>query len=322
MEQEKTISTVYFYIPEQVTILDLSGVLQVFEEAKILGFNYHFEFISNHSKIRSSSGLELSALKDFRETNPTKNDIIFISGASTHQMIHCTEDQSFFDWLIRANSNETTICSICSGAFLLAKSGLLNNKECTTHWDFIKKMRTEFPLLKIQDNTLFTKSHNIYTSAGVVTGIDLALFLIEERHGKQIATEVAKGLVVYKRRHATDEQESVYLQNRSHQDEKIHTVQDWIIHNLEEASTIEDLAELVNVSPRNLTRTFKKLTGVTIAEYRTKLRIEKAKSLLCNSDYKIEYIANLCGYKTSKQLRIVLEKYHESLPTEIKSKLS
>lgn len=319
---EQAISTVYFYIPKQVTILDLSGVLQVFEEAKILGFNYHFKFIGNQSNIKSSSGLELTSIKDYRKTNPTKNDIIFISGASSHQITQSNEEQSFFDWLNSANSNKTTICSICSGAFLLAKSGLLNNKECTTHWDFIKKLKTDFPLLKLQENTLFTKSENIYTSAGVVTGIDLALFLIEERHGKHIANQLAKGLVVYKRRHATDEQESVYLQNRSHQDEKIHTIQDWIIHNLEEASTIEHLAELVHVSPRNLTRTFKKLTGVTIAEYRTKLRIEKAKSLLSNSDYKIEYIANLCGYKTSKQLRIVLEKHHESLPSEIKNKLS
>ena len=319
---EQTISTVYFYIPEQVTILDLSGVLQVFQEAKNLGFNYHLKFISNQSSIRCSSGLELSSLTDFRKTNPTKNDIVIISGSSTHQIGLFNEERSFFDWLKRANSNQTTICSICSGAFILAKSGLLNNKECTTHWSLIKKLKKDFPLLKTQDNTLFTKSKNIYTSAGVVTGIDLALFLIEERHGKQIATQVAKGLVVYKRRHATDEQESVYLQNRSHQDEKIHTIQDWIIHNLDKASTIDHLAELVYYSPRNLTRIFKKQTGVTIAEYRTKLRIEKAKSLLTNSEYKIEHIANLCGYKTSKQLRMVLEKHLEALPTEIKMKLS
>lgn len=319
---KQAISTVYFYNPKQVTILDLSGILQVFEEVKAMGYNYRLDFIGNQSAIKSSSGLKLSGLKDFRETNPTKNDIIIISGSNTHQISNCSEDQSFFDWLKRADYNKTTICSICSGAYLLAKSGLLDNKVCTTHWDFINKMKKEFPLLKIQDNTLFTKSENIYTSAGVVTGIDLALFLIEERHGKQIATDIAKSLVVYIRRHATDEQESIYLQNRSHQDEKIHTVQDWIIHNLEKASTIEDLAELVHISPRNLTRNFKKLTGITIAEYRTKLRIEKAKSLLSNSDYKIEYIANLCGYKTSKQLRIVLEKHHESLPSEIKSELS
>jgi transcriptional regulator GlxA family with amidase domain len=319
---EQAIPTVYFYIPKQVTILDLSGVLQVFQEAKSLGFNYNLMFISNQSSICSSSGLELSSLTDFRKTNPTKNDIIFISGSGTHKIGLFYEERSFFDWLKRANSNQTTICSICTGAFLLAKSGLLNDKECTTHWSLIKKLKKDFPLLKTQDNTLFTKSENIYTSAGVVTGIDLALFLIEERHGKQIATQVAKGLVVYKRRQATDEQESVYLQNRSHQDEKIHTIQDWIICNLGEASTIDQLAEIVHVSPRNLTRIFKKQTGVTIAGYRTKLRIEKAKSLLANSEYKIEHIANLCGYKTSKQLRMVLEKHLEALPTEIKIKLA
>lgn len=319
---EQPLSTVFFYIPEHVTILDLSGVIQVFEEVKTLGFTYDLKFISNQATIKSSSGLELSSLIDYRKTKPAKGDIIFISGSSTKKIIHCSEDHLFFGWLIRANENGTSICSICSGAFLLAKSGLLNNRECTTHWDFIKTMKAEFPLLKIQDNTLFTKSENIYTSAGVVTGIDLALFLIEERHGKQVATEVAKGLVVYKRRHATDQQESVYLQNRSHQDEKIHIVQDWIIHNLEEASTIEYLADLVHVSPRSLTRTFKKLTGITIAEYRTNVRIEKAKSLLKNSDYKIEHIANLCGYKTSKQLRLVFEKQHELLPSEVKKKLS
>jgi len=319
---EQAIPTVYFYIPKQVTILDLSGVLQVFQEAKYLGFNYHLKFISNQSSISSSSGLELSSLTYFKKTNPTKNDIIFISGSSTHQKGLFNEEHSFFDWLKRANSNQTTICSVCSGALLLAKSGLLDNKDCTTHWSLIKKLKKDFPLLKMQDNTLFTKSKNIYTSAGVVTGIDLAMFLIEERHGKQIATQVAKGLVVYKRRQATDEQESVYLQNRSHQDEKIHTIQDWIIHNLDKASTIDQLAELVHVSPRNITRIFKKQTGVTIAEYRTKLRIEKAKSLLTNSEYKIEHIANLCGYKTSKQLRMVLEKHLEVLPTEIKMKLS
>ncbi|TKG89821.1 helix-turn-helix domain-containing protein [Puteibacter caeruleilacunae] len=315
-------SIVYFYIPKQVTILDLTGIVQVFEEAINIGFDYHLQFISNDSCIKSSSGIELSSLKNFRETNPTKNDIVFIFGSSTRKIINPNEDKTFYDWLQKANANEATICSVCSGAFLLAESGLLNNKQCTIHWDLINRMKVDFPHVKIEENTLFTKSDNIYTCAGVVTGIDLALFLIEERHGKQIATDVAKELVVYKRRLATDEQVSVYVQHRSHGDEKIHAVQDWIIHNLEKASTIDDLAELVFVSPRNLTRTFKKQTGITIAEYRTKLRIEKAKSLLTNSDYKVEHIASLCGYKTSKQLRMVLEKHFEALPTEIKNKLS
>jgi transcriptional regulator GlxA family with amidase domain len=300
----------------------LTGVVQVFEEAINLGLNYELQFISSQSSMKSSSGIELSALKDFRGTNPTKKDIVFIFGSSTRKIINTKKEKVFYDWLLKANSNEATICSVCSGAFLLAQTGLLNNKKCAIHWDLIDKMTIDFPQVKVDENSLFTKSDNIYTCAGVLTGIDLALFLIEERHGKQLSIEVAKELVVYKRRLATDDQVSVYVQNRSHKDEKIHAVQDWIIQNLDKSSTIDDLAELVFVSPRNLTRTFKKQTGITIAEYRTKLRIEKAKSLLIHSDYKVEHIANLCGYKTSKQLRIVLEKYLEALPTEIKNKLS
>jgi transcriptional regulator GlxA family with amidase domain len=318
----KSKATVYFYIPKHVSLLDLSGVVEVFQEANNLGFDYQLKFVSSQTSMNSNSGLELSSLTHFTEANPQKNDIIFVSGFSTNQLTKLSEDSSFFEWLQNANKNQTTICSVCTGAFLLAKSGLLDHKECTTHWKLVEKLKKDFPLLKTQTNTLYTKSDNIYTSAGIVTGIDLALFLIEERHGKDTATAIAKELVVYKRRNGTDEQESVYLQNRNHRDEKIHTIQDWIIYNLEKTSNIDFLADLVFISPRNLTRIFKKETGITIAEYRTKLRIEKAKSLLANSDYKIEHIAHLCGYKTSKQLRVVLDEHVYALPTAIKNMLS
>jgi len=315
-------TTVYFYIPKDISLLDLSGVVEVFQEANNLGFDYQLKFVSSETSIKSNSGLELSSLIHFSKTAPQKDDIVIISGFSTQQIDLITEDDLFFNWLHKASANKTTICSVCTGAFLLAKSGLLDHKECTTHWKLLEKLKNDFPLLKPQKNTLFTKSENIYTSAGIVTGIDLALFLIEERHGKDITNKIAKELVVYKRRNGTDEQESVYLQNRSHRDEKIHTIQDWIIYNLEKTSTIDSLADLVYVSPRNLTRIFKKETGITIAEYRTKLRIEKAKSLLANSDYKIEHIAHLCGYKTSKQLRAVLEEHIDALPSALKMILS
>ncbi|MCT4615377.1 MAG: DJ-1/PfpI family protein [Marinifilaceae bacterium] len=319
---QKKLNTIYFYIPTQVTILDVTGVVQVFEEAVHLGLDYKLEFLANQTTIQTSSGMHLSALKDFEQSNPTSNDILFVFGSSTRKINTPTEDKSFYDWLLKANANKTTICSVCSGAFLLAEADLLNNKSCTIHWDLLERMKQDYPHVKIEENRLFTNSENIYTCAGVISGIDLALFLIEERHGKQVTTNLAKELVVYKRRLAGEEQQSIYVQNRNHTDEKIHAVQDWIIQNLEKSATIEDLADLVFVSSRNLTRRFKKLTGITIAEYRTKLRIEKAKNLLHYSDYKVEYIASLCGYKSSKQLRLVLEKHIESLPSEIKNKLS
>jgi transcriptional regulator GlxA family with amidase domain len=119
----RTVSTIYFYIPNQVTILDLSGVVQVFEEAKLLGLSYQLEFISNQTSVCSSSGLNLCSLKNYSDTSPTQNDILFFAGANTYQKAQFSENRHFFEWLRKANSCKTTICSICNGAFLLAKSG-------------------------------------------------------------------------------------------------------------------------------------------------------------------------------------------------------
>lgn len=315
-------STIYFYIPNQLTLLDLSGILEVFQEAKAIGLSYSFKFISNQTHITSTSGLILSELKSYITTQPKQNDIVIIPGFSTNQIQNHTEDESFFKWLNTAHENKATLCSICTGAFLLAKSGLLNHQKCTTHWKLTRTLKKEFPLVNVQDNILYTESNNIYTSAGISTGIDLALHLIEERHSKQIALEIAKELVVYKRRDGADKQQSVYVQYRDHKDELIHTIQDWIINNLDQTSNIEFLAKLVHISPRSLTRIFKKRTGITISAYRTTLRVEKAKSLLLNADYKIEHIAQLCGYKTSKQLRLVLVKQLKHLPSELKNYLA
>jgi len=253
----KEATTVYFYIPKQVTLLDLSGVVEVFQEAIGLGFQYELQFISSTSSVDSSSGLELAALTHFSKTKPKENDLVFISGTSTQQIDLNAEDDSFFEWLQEVNENKTTICSICSGAFFLAKAGLLNHKECTTHWKLVDKLKKDFPLAQTQKNILFTQSGTIYTSAGIITGIDLALHIIEQRHGKETAATIAKELVVYKRRNGNDEQESIYLQNRNHRNEKIHIIQDWIISNLEKTSTIDFLADLVHIGPRNLTRIFK-----------------------------------------------------------------
>lgn len=301
-------SNLYFYITNQIHLLDLSGVSQVFQEAQQLGFDYTLKFISSTPTINSSSGLELSSLIHFSKTTPQKNDLVFIPGFDTDQLSHYSTSDSFFAWLKNVNDKQVSICSICTGAFLLAKSGILDHRECTTHWRFIENLKTNFPLLKTQNNRLFVKSKNIYTSAGVATGIDLALFLIEERHGKIMAIKIAKELAIYRRRNGSDEQESIFLQFRNHQDQKVHIVQDWIIHNLDKASNLESLAKLVHMSSRNLTRIFKKQTGISIAKYRTELRLEKANSLLQNSGYTLDHIAHLCGFKSSKQLRVILGK--------------
>tara|TARA_R110002167_G_scaffold128570_10_gene310933 strand:+ start:1411 stop:2283 length:873 start_codon:yes stop_codon:yes gene_type:complete len=285
-------------------MLDLSGMLQVFQESAKYGVKYELQYIATKTAIVTSSGLEISNLKLHDQFTPAVYDIICIPGGSDSRA--AINLDSFFDWLREAHAKGASICSICSGAFLLARSGLLNGRSCTTHWALIDQLQSQFPKLSVKKDILFTKDGKVYTSAGFTTGVDLALFMLEERHGSEITSKVARELVVYIRRDGADHQLSIFLQFRSHQDDKMHVVQDWIIQNIDKKSSIDDLADRFHMSPRNLSRTFKKTTGITITEYRNKVRIEKANKLMKTSDYKMDHIAELCGYSNARQLRNLL----------------
>jgi transcriptional regulator GlxA family with amidase domain len=299
--------TVYFFIPHHVHLLDLAGPLEVFREASS-HVHYNIRFVADQPEHTSFSGLGLHDLAGYYQTKTTASDIIIIPGFNFHSLVP-DDFQLFFDWLKKCHQKGTTICSICTGAFLLARSGLLDDLECTTHWRFTERLQKEFPKLRVLKDKLYVKSGSLYTSAGVVTGIDLALFLLEERHGKALALKVAKELVVYIRREGNASQQSVFLQHRSHADETVHVIQDWISRNLHLKLSLYALAEMVNTSPRNLTRIFRKQTGITISAYQNAIRVERAKSLIATSQYKMEYIARLCGLRSPKQLRALLAKH-------------
>ena len=146
----------------------------------------------------------------------------------------------------------------------------------------------------------------------------MALFLLEERHGPEFAFNIAREMVVYIRRDGSEPQESIYLQYRSHLNNSIHTIQDWMIRHIEKKIRIEELAALVFTSPRNLTRLFKSTTGITIGAYLEKLRIEKAVRLL-RQDAKIANIPRQCGLSSTNQLRHLLKKHTGRLPSELLS---
>jgi len=217
-------------------------------------------------------------------------------------------EKDFFNWLKEQSNKKVLVCSVCNGAFALGYAGLLNDTECTTHWRRIEQLQTTFPKAKVLTDILFKKSNNIYTSAGISSGIDLALFILEELKGAFFTHKVARGLVVYYRRNDNHTQKSIYLDYRNHINPKIHEVQDYMINNLSADNSVEELADLVAMSPRNLSRVFKEKTGTTIVEYLTLLRIEFAKTLVNNPEYTIEYIASQCGFKSARQLQRILKK--------------
>ncbi|WP_420316542.1 GlxA family transcriptional regulator [Ekhidna sp.] len=318
---EKKVKTrVFFIVPPEVHLLDVSGPIQVFYEASEYGAKVELVFlaIDGNDSINSSAGIGLNKLEPFRNHTLNENDFIFIPGLDARLVFDEAFKGSlkpFFEWLQIQKNNGAKICSVCTGAYLLAYSGVLKNMECTTHWKYTGDFKKRFPETTIHEDRLFVKDGSIYSSAGISSGIDLALFIIEELFGPFFATKIAKEIVIFLRRTEDDPQLSVFLQYRNHIENRIHKVQDHLAQHLSNKQKIEDLADLVFMSPRNLTRLFKKTTGITIGEYHDKLRVERAVQLLSNGQ-KVNAVSDLCGL-SSNQLRSLLKKYSDILPSTL-----
>jgi len=299
-----------FIIPPTVELLDLSGPVQVFTEAKFYGFDVDIEFYQVEENPVSTAGLGFGTLPHFSKANLKEGDFVFVPGMDMDytNSIDFKSEKEFFSWLKTCSEKKIYVCSICNGAFALGHAGLLNDIECTTHWRRVKALQQQFPKSRVVADMLFIKNNYVYTSAGISAGIDLALAILEDLKGPLFTHKVARGLVVYHRRSGKHNQQSVYLDYRNHINPQIHEVQDYLIDNLSRDNDIETLASLVGMSARNLSRVFKEKTGSTILEYITLLRIETASTMLNNPDFTMEYIASQCGFKTARQLQRILKK--------------
>lgn len=299
-----------FIIPPNVELLDLAGPVQVFTEARFYGFEADIAFYQYRETPVCTSGLGFGNIENYKNAKLKEGDFVFMPGMDFEYVssIAFKAEREFFDWLKACSEQKITVCSICNGAFALGHAGLLKNTECTTHWRRVNDLQTQFPQAKVVADILYIKSNDVYTSAGISAGIDLALAILESFKGALFTHKVARGLVVYHRRSGRHKQQSIYLDYRNHINPQIHEVQDYLIDNLSKENSIESLAALVGMSPRNLARVFKEKTGSTVLEYLTLLRKEYANTMLNNPEYTIEYIASKCGYKTARQLQRILKK--------------
>ncbi len=311
--------TIAFYLPPQVHILDACGPIHVFYEAQEMGASLDMRFLSVGSReVETSSGLFFSRVEDFRSVVLQKGDYLFIPGL-IHELWNDDDfhrqNADFYAWVREMHGAGVLLAAVCTGSFVLAETGLLDGRSCTTHWRYLDRFTARFPKTQAIGNRLFVEQDHIYTSAGVTSGIDLALYLVEQLFGSDLALRVAREVVIYFRRGEEDPQLSIFLQYRNHIDDRIHLVQDIISTQLEKKHTIEALADEVNTSPRNLTRLFKKTTGITLGEYTDQLRLERARQLL-KAGHKVEYVARKIGFVDSNQLRAVLKKHGKPLPSE------
>ena len=295
----------------------MAGPAHVFYEAVEHGADYELEFLQIEKGVAStSSGLNFARLIPFRKSNLQKGDMLFIPGFDTEYLFdhqYLAKLTPFFKWLRSTYESEVSLCSVCTGAFILAEAGLLDNSNCTTHWKYFDHFEKRFPKTSLQRNRLFTDENHIYTSAGISSGIDLSLYIIEKHMGSKFAQDIAREVVVYMRRSEEDPQLSIFLQYRNHLEDRIHQIQDYITKHIAEKINLDTLADLIHTSERNLTRLFKNTTGITIGEYMDRIKAEYAHQLITEGN-KMSYVATQCGFQTTNQLYRLLKKHRIDLP--------
>ncbi|KAI9437776.1 HTH-type transcriptional regulator glxA [Russula earlei] len=309
--------SIIFLLPPGVHLLDLAGAAQVFYEANEYGSHFNIQYCTYQLGIATSGQLPFGNIVSYEQVPVQAGDYIFIPGAAMEHLYDTSlaNNETLLEWLRNQHAKGAFICSICTGAFLVALTGLLDGYSCTTHWKRTRELQEHYPFARVLENVLFVEDNNIFTSAGVSSGIDMALHILMRIKGDFLTYTVARELVVYMRRTGNEVQRSVYLQNREHINSPVHRVQDWIIEHLHEKITIEQLAALIYTSSRNLTRLFKATTGITIGAYIEKLRVEKAMQLL-KEKQKVEAVARECGFQTAGQLRNILQKHMGKKPSE------
>lgn len=297
-----------FLILPQVHILDLAGPDQAIHEAIDFKADFKIKYCGIGENVSTTSGLPFGRVSHYSIMKLSCNDYLIIPGSSYTYLSSkgFLSHKKLFDWVRMQYQNGVNICSICMGAFVMAESGLLDDKNCTTHFKKTKELQKRYPKIKVQENILFTDEAGIYTSAGIAAGIDLTLHIIEKLKGSHFAHLVARELVVYNRRKGNASQESELLKFRNHIHAGIHRVQDFVIENIDRKMSLSELSEVAVMSERNFTRIFKKETGITVNMYISNVRIANANEWMKNPDLSKIEIANKVGLQSEKQLYRIL----------------
>jgi transcriptional regulator GlxA family with amidase domain len=279
-------------------ILDVTGPLEVFSSATRLvsAADYRTQVVSTSGgPVLASSGLSFSttALRDVVDSV----DTLVVAGGGDMDAA-CADEEL----LRRLASNARRVTSVCSGAFVLAAAGLLDGRRATTHWAECELLATAHPEVSVDGDAIYVRDGDVWTSAGVTAGIDLALALVAEDHGARAATAVARHLVVYLRRSGGQAQFSRLLAAQAAESEPVRELLAWLPDNLTADLTVPALARRVHLSERQFSRVFKAEVHVTPSEHVERLRLEAGCQLLETTSHGVDQIARVCGFGTPETM--------------------
>ncbi|WP_411906807.1 GlxA family transcriptional regulator [Rhizobium mayense] len=293
-------------VDDGVQALDVAGPVDAFAEANVYvrpEDRYETVLIGPHRQpLRASNNMRMLADLALPGVDEVF-DILLVAGGP--DLPNRVPDPAVTDWLSTASQQAGTYGSVCTGAFTLGHAGLLDGRRVTTHWQSASRLATMFPAAQVEPDAIYVRDGRLVTSAGVTAGIDLALALVRETHGNDVALAVAKRLVVVAQRQGGQSQFSPFLMAPADPTSPIARIQQHVMDHLRERHTLESLADLVGMSTRSLARHFVQVTGCTPHEFVERARVDAARNLLEGSDLQLKTVAYDCGFGTADRMRAI-----------------
>jgi transcriptional regulator GlxA family with amidase domain len=294
---------VMIFVPADVHGLEIASVMDVFNEANTQAGSailYTMTLVAERREtIQCASGLRIVPDRSIDDIMSAADTLIV---AGSYGM-PATPSAAVIGWLRHGCASARRYGSVCTGAFLLGAAGLIDGHGVTTHWAYADQLRTRFPSSRVDPDRIFIRDGPLFTSAGVSACIDLALALVEEDHGRDLAVAVARYLVMYLKRPGGQSQFSLALTAQAPGGSPIARAQDWILNHPEARLSLRALAGHVAMSPRNFSRLFRQQTGLSPAAYVEQVRLEKARRLLEDSSLRLDQVARQSGLGTAASAR-------------------
>jgi len=297
------VRTVLIILFDRVQSLDVTGPLEVFAGARDHQGEraYRVRTASlGGAQVRTTSGLAIVPDGDLRDAGRADPpDLLIVPGGAGARC----GDPDLVGWIRAHAPRSSRVASVCTGAFLLAEAGLLDGRRATTHWSQCAALRDQYPAVKVDPDPIFVKDGNVATSAGVTAGIDLALALVEDDLGRDMALAIARHLVVFLRRPGNQAQFSTQLSAQVADRAPLRDVQQWIAEHPSGDLSVEALAERASLSPRHFARAFAAEVGMPPGRYVERSRLEAARRHLEDTAAGIAQTARACGYRTPEAMR-------------------
>ena len=299
---KKTVAMVLF---PDVLLLDVTGPTAVFSMAnRGLPASEHYEVVTcaaGEGPFRSSCGLLVTP--DARlDQLPDELDLLLVPGGPG---AYRDASPELVRWLAKKGCAAKRYGAICTGAFLLGKAGLLDGHRCTTHWNYVDRLRMAFPAAVVESGELYVTDRRLMTTGGVTAGIDMAVAIVAEDHGKPLALEVAKVLLVTVNRQGGQAPYSPLLASVLRDGSPIANVKAYVADNIHEPFTVQRMAEIANMSVRTFNRAFHRENHTTPLQYLQDARVEHARKLLENTSLVLKAVATRAGFSSTRQMRQV-----------------